>query len=73
MKKPGRPRRFEREACPVCGEAGGLLVERSRRQGSLRVVYAVCERCGAKPVYVNAPGERGHWRRVRILEATGAS
>ena len=25
------------------------------------------EVCGEEPRYVNVPGERGHWRRVRVL------
>ena len=64
-KRRGRPRRFRE--CPECGEVNGLRVLSSRRAGSLRNVYCRCDVCGAEVRYVDAPGERGHWRRVRVL------
>lgn len=68
MSKRGRPRRFAAKPCPVCGEVGGLRVVRVRTQGHIRVAYVACDCCAAAPVYVNAPGERGYWRRVRVLD-----
>ena len=67
MSKRGRPRRFAAKACPVCGEVCGLRVVATWRAGSIRTTQCRCEVCGEISRYVNAPGERGHWRRVRVL------
>lgn len=61
--KRGRPRRFEKEPCPECGEKK-MRVYKTRTCGSCCNIYCECQSCGVKSRFVDT-GNGGHWIRVR--------